>query len=139
MFKLEIKDDTEAETLITENLTCPKAGIIYRVEEFRTPISIQQRWNSDIRPKLAGPKPNVLSVGRATIIKDAQMKRKNRQNVPIVKGHMLHPAKGVQHTKNRQLDSIWWTVKNHMPQFYAKTQLPHNPRIKLSQFRPNNL
>ena len=42
MFKLEIKDDTEAEPLITENLTCPITGIIYRVEEFRTPISVQQ-------------------------------------------------------------------------------------------------
>ena len=40
IFKLEIKDDTEAEALITENLTCPITGIIYRVEEFRTPISV---------------------------------------------------------------------------------------------------
>ena len=45
IFKLEIKDDTEAEALITENLTCPKTGIIYRVEEFRTPIPVQQCWN----------------------------------------------------------------------------------------------
>ena len=41
IFKLEIKDDTEAEALIAENLTCPVTGIIYRVEEFRTPISVQ--------------------------------------------------------------------------------------------------
>ena len=45
MFKLEIKDDTEAEALITENLTCPITGIICRVEEFRTSISVQQCWN----------------------------------------------------------------------------------------------
>ena len=38
MFKLEIKDDIEAEALITENLTCPITGIIYRAKEFRTPI-----------------------------------------------------------------------------------------------------
>ena len=44
-FKLEIKDDTEAEALISENLTCPVTGIIYRVEEFRTPISVQQCYN----------------------------------------------------------------------------------------------
>ena len=42
MFKLQTKDDTEAEALIRENLTCPITGIIYRVEEFRTPISIHQ-------------------------------------------------------------------------------------------------
>ena len=45
MFKLETKDDTEAEALIIENLTCPITGIIYRVEEFRIPISVQQYWN----------------------------------------------------------------------------------------------
>ena len=45
MFKLEIKDDTEAEVLITENLTCPITGIIYRGEEFRAPIFVQQCWN----------------------------------------------------------------------------------------------
>ena len=44
-FKLEIKDNTEAEALITENLTCPIKGIIYRVEDIRTPISIEQCWN----------------------------------------------------------------------------------------------
>ena len=38
MFKLEIKGDTETKTLTTENLTCPITGIIYRVEEFRTPF-----------------------------------------------------------------------------------------------------
>ena len=31
MLKLEIKDDTEAEEIITENLTCPITNIIYRV------------------------------------------------------------------------------------------------------------
>ena len=53
MFKLEIKDDTESEALITEHLTCPMTGIIYRVEEFRTSIFVQQCWNCQdlaIRP-----------------------------------------------------------------------------------------
>ena len=45
IFELEIKDDTEAEALITKKLTCPITGIIYRVEEFRTPISVQQCYN----------------------------------------------------------------------------------------------
>ena len=46
MFKLEIKDETEAEALISQNLTCHIAGIIYKVEEFRSPVSVQQCWNS---------------------------------------------------------------------------------------------
>ena len=45
MFKLETKDDTKAKALITENLTFPITGIIYRVEEFRT---VQQYWNCQI-------------------------------------------------------------------------------------------
>ena len=45
IFELEIKDDTEAEALIAENLTCPATGCIYRLEEFRTPISVQQCYN----------------------------------------------------------------------------------------------
>ena len=40
MFKLEAKDDTEDKALVTENLTCVTTGIIYRVEEFRTLISV---------------------------------------------------------------------------------------------------
>ena len=45
ILKLEIKDDTEAKALITENLTCPITGIIYRVKECHTPLSVQQCWN----------------------------------------------------------------------------------------------
>ena len=42
MFKLEIKDEVEAEALISQNLTCHITGIIYKVEEFRPPVSVQQ-------------------------------------------------------------------------------------------------
>ena len=42
MFKLEIKDEAEAETLISQNLTCHISGIIYKVEEFQCPVSVQQ-------------------------------------------------------------------------------------------------
>ena len=95
MFKLEIKDDTEAEALITESLTCPTTGIIGTAK-------ISAIW-----PKLLGPKPNALFVVKAAIIKDAQTKRKSSHNAPVVKDHMLHPTKSVQHTKNRHLDNMW--------------------------------
>ena len=48
-----------------------------------------------------GPKPNVLSVGRATITKDVLTERKSIQNVPTVKGRMLLVTKGVQRTKKQ--------------------------------------
>ena len=55
IFKQEIKDDTEAEAVIAENLTCPVTGIIYRVEEFRTPISVQQCYNCQCFGHFKGP------------------------------------------------------------------------------------
>ena len=45
MFKLEIKDEAEAEALISQHLTCHITGIIYKVEEFRSPVSVKQCWN----------------------------------------------------------------------------------------------
>ena len=52
---------------------------------------------------------------------------------------MLHPTKDVQHTKNRQLDNMWWTAKIHMPHFYAKTRLPPQPQDKTFTFLAEQL
>ena len=41
MFQIELKDPAEAEAIISENLTCPQTGIIFKVEEFRAPISVR--------------------------------------------------------------------------------------------------
>ena len=142
MFKLEIKDDTEAEALITENLTCPMTGLIYRVEEFRTPISVQQCWNCQNfghPAETCRPKTKCLICGESHLHhhKGCPNKEKNGQNAPIVKDHMLHSTKGAQHTKNRHLDNMWWTVENHMPQFYAK--IPPQPQDKTFTFSAEQL
>ena len=42
MFRIELKDPDEAEAIIS---TCPQAGIIFKVEKFRTPISVRQCYN----------------------------------------------------------------------------------------------
>ena len=104
MFELEIKDEAEAEALILQNLTCHITGIIYKVEEFWSPVSVQQCWNCQSfshSAKTCRSKPNVLSVGRATITKDALTERKSSQNALTVKGHMLLLTKGVQRTKKQ--------------------------------------
>ena len=44
IFQLEINDPTEAEVLLSQNLVC-QTGIVYRVEEFRTPVSVTQCYN----------------------------------------------------------------------------------------------
>ena len=43
MFQLEISDPAEA--LISQNLMCNVTGIVYKVEEFRQPVSVQQCFN----------------------------------------------------------------------------------------------
>ena len=45
MFQLEISDPAEAEALISQNLMCNVTGIVYKVEEFRQPISVRQCFN----------------------------------------------------------------------------------------------
>ena len=45
MFQIELSDPAEAEAIISSNITCPQTGIIFKVEEFRAPISIQQCYN----------------------------------------------------------------------------------------------
>ena len=109
MFKLETKDDTEAEALITENLTCSITGIICRVEECRTPISVQQCWNcqslGDLA-KIGRSKTKFLICGESHHHKGCPNKEKNSQNAPILKDHMLHLTKGAQHPKKENKTGI---------------------------------
>ena len=114
MFKLEIKDDTEAKALITENITCPITGITYRLEEFRISISVL---------------PN----------KGCPNKEKRQPQCANCKGSHVASYKECPVYKKQAFRQHWWSVKNHMSQFYAKTRLSHNPRIRHSPFRPINL
>ena len=45
MFQVELSDPAEAEAIISSNIICPQTGIIFNVEEFRAPISVQQCYN----------------------------------------------------------------------------------------------
>ena len=74
MFQLELSDSAEAQALISSNLTCPQTGIIFKVEEFRAPISVQQCYNCQHFGHSA--KNCVSSVEKATHIKDARIEKK---------------------------------------------------------------
>ena len=45
IFRLEINDPTEAEALHSQNLVCQVTGIVYKVEEFRSPVSVTQCYS----------------------------------------------------------------------------------------------
>ena len=98
MFRLEIKDPTKNEALISQNLVCQVTGIIYEVEEFRSPVSVKQCYNcpevSDIRQKQVDQNKNVSSAEITIPTKDAQIKTQGNQNLITVRGHMLHLTKG---------------------------------------------
>ena len=45
MFQIELSDPAEAEAIISSTIKCPQTGIIFKVEEFCAPISVQQCYN----------------------------------------------------------------------------------------------
>ena len=45
MFQLEISDPADAKALLSQNLMCNVTGILYKVEEFRQPVSVRQCFN----------------------------------------------------------------------------------------------
>ena len=45
IFQLELSDPAEAEALLSQNLVCNVTGIVYKVEEFRQPVSVRQCFN----------------------------------------------------------------------------------------------
>ena len=45
IFQLELSNPAEAEALLSQNLMCNVTGIVYKVEEFRQPVSVQQCFN----------------------------------------------------------------------------------------------
>ena len=45
MFQIELSDPAKAEAVISSNLTYQQTGIIFKVEEFRAPVSVQQCYN----------------------------------------------------------------------------------------------
>ena len=138
MFKLEIKDEAEAH--ISQNLTCHITGIIYKVEEFRSPASVQQCWNCQSfghSAKTCRSKTKCLICGESHHHKGCPNREKKQSKCTKCKG--LHVTKAAQRTKNKHLDNMWLTIKSYMLPFYAKTRLPLSARIRHSHFQPNSL
>ena len=120
MFQIELSDSAKTETLFSSNITCPQARIIFKVEEFPAPISVQQCYNCQHfghSAKNCEAKIKCVICGMATLTKDARTEKNSNPNVPSVKDHMLQTIKGVQPTKNRCSSNMWWTTKKVTPLF----------------------
>ena len=144
IFKLDFKDDTEAEALIAENLTCPVTGIIYRVEEFRTPISVQQCYNCQCfghSAKTCGSKTKCLICGGDHHHKGCPNKETKQAKCANCKGPHLASYKGCPAYK-KQAFRLWWITKHFTPNVASilrQTWPLHNPKKRPSHFRPTSL
>ena len=117
IFQLELSDPAEAEALLSQNLMCNVTGIVYKVEEFRQPVSVRQCFNCQCFGHSAQNckfKQNVSSVVRTIHTKDAQKKKQNSPSVPTVQGPMLHLTRGVPNIKSRHSGNMWSTTKKPM-------------------------
>ena len=141
MFRLEINDPTEAQALISQNLVCQVTVIVYRVEEFRSPVSVKQCYNCQ---SFGHSAKTCISKQKCLIcrenhshkgcpIEKQKKNNKKQQNVLIVTGHMLHLTKGVRNTKSRHSGNMWLTTKKFIPQLSAKT-LPSSPKPQMRHF-----
>ena len=110
MFQLQISNPAEAEALLSQNLMCNVTGIVYKVEEFRQPVSVRQCFNCQCFGHSAQnckSKQKCVVCGEPFTQRMPKKKKQNSPNVQIALGHMLHLIKGVQSIKSRHSDNMW--------------------------------
>ena len=97
IFKLEINDSTEVEALISQNLACNVTGIVYKVEEFRQPVSIMQCFNCQSfghSAKNCRSKQKCLTCGENHSHKGCPNKEARKPNCANCKGPYVASYKG---------------------------------------------
>ena len=100
MFQIELRDPAEAEAIISNNITCPETGIIFKVEEFCAPISVWQCYNCQNfghSAKNCKAKIKMCHLWRRPLTQRMpKQRRKANESVLIAKDYMLLAIKGVQ-------------------------------------------
>ena len=142
IFKLEIKDDTEAEALITENLTCPITGIIYRVKEFRTLISVQQCWNCQSfghSAKTCRSKTKCLICGEGHHHKGCPNKEKKQPKCANCKGPHVVSYEGCQAYKKQAFRQHVVDSQKLYASILCQNSTPPRPRDKAFTFSAEQL
>ena len=111
IFRLEINDPTETEAPLLQNLVCQVTGIVYRVEEFRSPVSVTKCYSCQSVghsvKKIEGQNKNVSSAVRAIPTNDAQIRKLENHR----KGPHVALYKGCPEYKSRHLGNMRLTTK----------------------------
>ena len=117
--QLEITDPDEAGALLSQNLMCNVTGIIYKVEDFRQPVSVTQCFNCQSfghSTKNCRSKQKCLICGESHSHKGCPNKEDRKPKCANCSGPHAASYKGCPEYKNRHLGNVWWTTKNLMPQ-----------------------
>ena len=107
IFRLEIQDPTEAEALLSQNLVCNLTGIVYKVEEFRQPISVTQCFNCQ---SFGHSAKNCRSKQKCLICVEGHSHKgypNKEAEKPKCANYIGHHTKGVRSTKSRHSGFMW--------------------------------
>ena len=125
MFQLELSDSAGAEALISSTITCPQTGIIFKVEEFRAPISVWQCYNCQHfghSAKNCQAKHKCVICGEGHSHKGCPNKEKQQPKCANCKGPHVANYKGCpaykkqvfrQHVVDNQKNSYTFTLKQN--------------------------
>ena len=128
IFRLEISYPTEAETLLSRNLVYQVTGIVYKVEEFRTPVLVMQCFNCQCFGHLAKncrSKQKCLICGESHPHKRCPNREARKPKCANCKGSHVVSYKGCteykkhafrQHMVNNQKSSATAVGQNSLPQ-----------------------
>ena len=138
MFQIELSNPAEAEAIILNKITCPQTGIIFEVEEFRAPVSVQQCYNCQNfghSAKNCKAKIKCVICGEGHSHKGCPNREKSNQNVLIAKDHMLQTIKGVQVFHQHVVDN----QKSYASILKQNSALPPQPKSDTFSFTADQL
>ena len=126
LFCTEYNDPAEAEALISQNLVCQLTGIVYKVEEFRSPLSVRQCFNCE---SLGHSAKNWRSNQKCLIwgkyhSHKGCLEKEARKPVRTARDHVLYHTKRVRNTKNRHLGNMWSITKKTYASTVCRNTLP---------------
>ena len=119
IFQLETTNPAKAEALLSQNLACNVTGIVYKVEEFRAPISVMQCYNCQCfghSAETCRSKQKCLICGENHSHKRCPSRESRKPTCANCNGPHVASYKGCLEYKSRRSDNMWSTIKNHMPQ-----------------------
>ena len=136
IFQLELSD--EAEALLSQNLMCNVTGIVYKVEEFRQPVSVRQCFNCQCFGHSAQnckSKQKCVICGENHSHKGCPKKEAKQPKCANCSGTHVASYKGCPEYKKQAFRQH---VVNNQTTYDAAVSQKSHPQLKLSNLLPNS-